>query len=334
MRDAQESRAPNRPWQSGAWLALIGSVLLLPPSAAQAASSGSFSPERAAFALRVRGELVPYRVFGVFVLPGEELHLEVAEPHPPGPFLLQAAQGEVVSRRTNRWTWRAPGATGLYPLTLAHPASGEATRLNVFVMVPYSRLRNGRLNGYRMGVYPEKALRGLDVYRPPQGFIEVTRENLETRVSPHFTLGQFLCKQASPFPKYMALREQLLLKLEVLLEAVNDRGFRTDSFFVMSGFRTPAYNTSLGNVRYSRHQWGGAADIFIDESPRDGVMDDLNRDGRIDAADADVLYDLFDGLARRRGYDLVGGLGRYGSTPNHGPFVHVDARGFRARWGK
>jgi uncharacterized protein YcbK (DUF882 family) len=102
----------------------------------------------------------------------------------------------------------------------------------------------------------------------------------------------------------------------------------------MSGFRTPAYNTAIDNVRYSRHQWGGAADIFIDED-RDGVMDDLNGDGKVTGADADFLYDLFDSLQERDEYvGFIGGLGRYGATANHGPFVHVDARGFKARWGR
>jgi uncharacterized protein YcbK (DUF882 family) len=28
----------------------------------------------------------------------------------------------------------------------------------------------------------------------------------------------------------------------------------------------------------------------------------------------------------------IGGLGIYGSTSAHGPFIHVDVRGTRARW--
>src|SRR4029079_18551774 len=30
---------------------------------------------------------------------------------------------------------------------------------------------------------------------------------------------------------------------------------------------------------------------------------------------------------------LTGGLGTYAPTETHGPFVHVDVRGFAARWG-
>jgi hypothetical protein len=31
--------------------------------------------------------------------------------------------------------------------------------------------------------------------------------------------------------------------------------------------------------------------------------------------------------------DLVGGAGRYRANRAHGPFAHIDVRGYRARWG-
>jgi hypothetical protein len=86
-------------------------------------------------------------------------------------------------------------------------------------------------------------------------------------------------------------------------------------------------------VKYSRHLWGGAADIFIDENPKDGVMDDLNGDGKIDYRDAGVLYNIIDEMSGKPWYYLfIGGLSRYEKTASHGPFVHVEVRGFRARW--
>ena len=89
---------------------------------------------------------------------------------------------------------------------------------------------------------------------------------------------------------------------------------------------------SLGNVRYSQHQWGSAADIFIDQNG-DGVMDDLDHNGRSDIHDSEVLYRLIDtGAARRGGRGLVGGIGKYHATAAHGPFVHVDVREGTARW--
>jgi hypothetical protein len=217
---------------------------------------------------------------------------------------------------------------------VSRAGSSEEILLNVFVIVPLERVEKGRLNGYRIGSYPATALKGLEIYKPPPGFIEVTKDNKDTLVSPHFRLEQFLCKQAGRYPKYIVLRSRLLLKLELLLQRVNAAGFRADTFQVMSGYRTPSYNKAIGNVKYSRHMWGGAADIFIDEEPKDGRLDDLNRDGKIDYRDAAVIYDLIDDLYGDPLYaPFVGGLGRYKKTAAHGPFVHVDVRGFRARWG-
>jgi len=103
---------------------------------------------------------------------------------------------------------------------------------------------------------------------------------------------------------------------------------------VMSGYRTPVYNRGIGNVTtFTRHQYGDAADIFIDEHPADGKMDDLNHDGRTDRLDAQLLRSWAEQLDRTPQMDVkIGGLSDYGATETHGPFVHVDARGYAARW--
>jgi hypothetical protein len=153
-------------------------------------------------------------------------------------------------------------------------------------------------------------------------------------VAPHFRLKQFICKQEGDYPKYLVIKERLLLKLELILERANEAGYYASTLEVMSGYRTPYYNKVIGNVKYSRHLWGGAADIFIDENPHDGMMDDLNNDGKNDYQDAAVLYDIVDEMFGKPWYEpFVGGLARYARTRSHGPFVHVDVRGFRARWG-
>jgi len=201
-------------------------------------------------------------------------------------------------------------------------------------MIPFSKVKGEYLTGYRIGKYPVIPLKNLSIYKHPSGFVEVTTENEDTLVSPHFRLKQFLCKQTGEYPKYIVLRERLLLKLELILEEVNDKGHTSQTFNVMSGYRTPYYNKAIGNVKYSRHVYGGAADIFVDEEPKDGMMDDLNKDGKTDYKDVAVLYDIIDGLYGRPWYEIfTGGLGRYKRTTHHDPFVHVDVRGFRARWG-
>jgi hypothetical protein len=273
-----------------------------------------------------------HRVRALTALPGETVTIEVPGRGPGSGYVARAAAGRVTRLDAGRWAWTAPAEPGLYPIQIVGPDPRDSVTLQAFVVVPYNRLQGEILNGYRIGRYPEGAPRADGRYGPPAGFVEVTRENENVLVSPHFRLRQFLCKQPAGSRKYVVLNERLLRALEYVLERVNAGGHRATTFHVMSGYRTPAYNRSIGNVRYSQHQWGAAADIFIDENG-DGRMDDLNGDGRSDIRDADVLYRLIAAAAARpEGQGLIGGLGKYASTAAHGPFVHVDVRDRRARW--
>ena len=302
----------------------------------ESVSAAAFDLQKARFSVQFGEEEIPYRVFGAYAMPDESVTIKALSRHREDRFTLTThGAGKAVRTGSEKWTWRAPSEPGSYSIKLKETRTGSTIRLNVFVMVPYGCMVDGCVEDYRVGEYPEKPYKNKAIYNKPRGFVKVTEENLDTLVAPHFRLDQFLCKQQSSYPKYVILRERLLLKLEYLLEQANRRGYQANTFHIMSGYRTPAYNRSIGNVKYSRHQWGGAADIFIDENPKDGVMDDLNGDGRSDFRDSLALYELVDGLLSKSAYKpYVGGLGVYDSTRSHGPFVHVDIRGYRARWGK
>ena len=310
-------------------------LLLAVASVAQSlAPALAFTTDKLDFAVQIKDEVSSHRVLGVFVLPAERLEIEILEPSGvAGDYQLHTTDGRMEQARTGGWIWWAPEKKGPYPLRIVHVPSGEAMTLNVFVMIPYAQLERERLAGYTIGPYPQTALHGSPIYLPPVGFVEVTPNNRTVAVSPHFTLGQFVCKQASGYPKYLVLQERLVLMLELLLEAVNARGHAAETLHVMSGYRTPSYNKGIGNVTYSRHIYGDAADIFIDERPKDGMMDDLNADGLINYRDADILRDTVERTCAQPAHArFVGGLGRYKANPHRGPFVHVDTRGFRARW--
>ncbi|NBC17592.1 MAG: hypothetical protein GVY18_09800, partial [Bacteroidetes bacterium] len=243
-----------------------------------------FSPGTTSFAVKVRDDVIPYEVLGLFIMPGETVALEAVFTQGRGAVTVSAEQGALTPTGPERWTWTAPDRPGLYPIHVTETRAGETITLNAFVKVPFSHDRRA-LNGYEIGRYQARPLRGNPVYDRPDGFVEVTPANRNVRVAPHFTLGQFLCKQdRTDYPQYLLLRERLLLKLEMILEEVNDRGVPAPTLHVMSGFRTPHYNASIGNrTKYSRHLYGGAADIFVDVDA-DGAMDDLNDDGRVTRA--------------------------------------------------
>lgn len=290
-----------------------------------ASPAGAWESERLKSPVTVNHFEVLYPELAIFVMPRSPIQVTVAE-RATLSFMGQQMPAKDV-------TLAAPARPGLEVMKIENEITGEIARINVFTMVPASAMRNGRLNGYRIGRYPAEPLRGLDIYRPPQGFVEVTPENRDIRVSPNFTLGEFVAKQVSDWPKYVVLRTALLVKLETILEELNASGRPTGSFVIMSGYRTPDYNRAIGNVQYSRHVWGGAADFYIDEAPADGKMDDLNKDGTINKEDARWLANFVNGLSQKSLFgEDVGGIGVYGSNSAHGPFVHVDVRGTRARW--
>jgi hypothetical protein len=310
------------------------SVFALPP-VLEARQPAHFFPQKARFSVKFKNEISPYSILGVFVTPGEILPIEATESTPWSLCVLRASEGKVTTTGFNKWEWQAPQKPGLYPVTITRQPSMDSMTLNIFVIIPTGQVNGQCLNGYRIGAYPLCSPERSAIYGHPSGFVEVTRENEETLLSPHFKLKQFVCKQEGGYPKYVVLEERLLLKLEFLLGKANQEGYQCETFSIMSGYRTPYYNKCIGNVKYSCHLWGKAADIFIDENPKDGMMDDLNRDFRVDYRDATRFSSLVEKLHKETSYrPFLGGLASYKSTSSHGPFVHVDVRGFLARWGE
>jgi hypothetical protein len=217
----------------------------------------------------------------------------------------------------------------------------DSTGTKAFAIVTirdFAEKLNGRIGSYRIGFWPQERGRPLagTNYANPTGFIEVTQANLDTPVSEHFRLRDFLTHdQQGTWPKYLVLREDLVDKLELVIGQLQRDGHVVRHMSVMSGFRTPQYNAgggeTGGRASMSRHMYGDAADVFVDNDG-DGRMDDLNGDRRVDHRDAQVILDAAERVERAHP-DVVGGVGVYRATASHGPFAHVDVRGRRARWG-
>lgn len=202
------------------------------------------------------------------------------------------------------------------------------------VLRPFAEKRGEVLNGYRLGRWPAERWIMARNYFNPDGFVEVTRANAGLVLTPHFTLGDFVTHdQREVWPKYVVLEEKLVDKLELVLQELGARGIPTRHVVVLSGFRAPYYNergVGEGMARASRHQFGDAADIVIDDNG-DGRMDDLNGDGRLDLRDTTPVA-LALARVEARHPSLKGGLGTYTAMGPRGPFVHIDVRGTSARW--
>lgn len=249
-----------------------------------------------------------------------------------------------VSQR--RGTFAIPILTRLFgdsavrnPGVYAVPDSDADQPISFVTLLPFDTKVKGTVGSYRVGYWPEERGRlRNEAYENPDGFVVVTPENQDLQVSEHFRLRDFLTHdQADVWPKYMVLEDALIDKLELVIQDLEAHGVPVEHMAVMSGFRTPQYNAQGvgrkgGRAKDSRHQFGDAADVFVDNN-RDGRMDDLNHDGRVDSRDARVIVAAVERVERAYP-ELAGGGGIYRATRAHGPFAHIDARGWRARWSR
>ena len=226
--------------------------------------------------------------------------------------------------------------TGIWSVAIA---IGNAIRpvadFSIITLKPAAANKSGKIGLYYIGNWPSATRTAKARYEPPSGFIEVTRERQNVELSDHFVLKDFFPHdQANVWPKYIVVDLKLIDKMELILAELEKMGIPSKGVRVMSGFRTPQYNRSGGDPRgrasLSRHMYGDAADIFIDNNG-DGQMDDLNHDGRINMNDARVLLAAANRVEAAHP-SLIGGVGVYQGTSAHGPFTHIDTRGYPARW--
>lgn len=233
--------------------------------------------------------------------------------------------------------FEAPQGPGVYKIAVeVDEARKDVKDLRLITLVPFAAKKEGRIGSYHLGQWPyERGGAPSSAYANPSGFVEVTPENRSLPVSEHFTLGDFLTKdQPAVWPKYLLLDAGLVDKLELVIDELEREGHPVAHLTIMSGFRTPRYNhgggETSGRATLSRHMYGDATDVFVDNDG-DGWTDDVNRDGRVDIRDAEVVARAAE-RAELRHPGLVGGIGIYPARGGHGPFTHVDVRGRRARW--
>lgn len=121
-------------------------------------------------------------------------------------------------------------------------------------------------------------------------------------ITPHFRVEELACplNGAPPEELYENL-ERLCMQLEVLREHLGA------PITVISGYRSPEFNTKIGGARRSQHMQATASDIKVKGvEPR--------------AVHRAILRLIKEGRMEQ------GGLGLYET------FVHYDVRGHKARW--
>ena len=270
-----------------------------------------------------------------FSLPGDTLHLPLIVADAPGAFAYTWVDvrdsSEVGARRpfTADSSIVAPREPGFYRLAVVRDGArslvGDVT---VSVLVPFTEKRGATIGGYRIGTYVGEQLASRRAALP-DGFFRVDDAALALPVSRHLKLGDVLTTPDTPrdgFPKYATLDERLIEKLELVVAKVNELARQPapqgSRITINSGFRPPAYNAQVrGAAKNSRHQYGDAADVKID----------IDRNGRFTLDEVRVVARAVEAVEREHP-DLVGGMGIYTGGHLRNPYVHIDARGKRARW--
>lgn len=217
--------------------------------------------------------------------------------------------------------------------------------------------RNGRTSakvcGKSLGTYLEPAQstvrrvrENAALYQPPQYFALLTSDTIPLKLGPDFELGQLVAfkdyhtpegkkvhtteRHTTVFPP----RPELIEKLVKLRVRLREKGVKVTRFWLTSAFRTPEYNRSIGGAAYSRHCFGDAVDLVIDEDG-DKKMDDLNGDGKLDRKDGSLIGNACREL-ELEGAVAPGGIGVYewDSEDSVRSHVHIDCRGYISRWGQ
>lgn len=118
--------------------------------------------------------------------------------------------------------------------------------------------------------------------------------------SKHFKLEEFACNDGTPVPEeFYSNVQELMNNLEVIREYFGNFAIK-----INSGYRTPAYNKSVGGAKKSQHLTASAADFRMNITPRivQDAVEQLQKDGKI----------------------KEGGLGRYST------FTHYDIGEYRS----
>jgi hypothetical protein len=297
-------------------------------------NTAAFSPGHANFSIEYEGLKIPLQIFSIFVMPREEIKISIAEEDRGQ--MYQIELGGKTYESADSFTWKAHPESGHYQVIIREKnGDGSASEIKINVFVLHSRAeKNGQyLDDFRIGYYPEIPADKKEYYSKPDGFLKIDESLLEVKLTPHFNLKQFLTNQSNELPQFIAIQESLLLKLEFFLEEVNMAGYAAKTFGIVSIYRSPYFNKKIGNnTNLSRHLFGDAADIYIDNTGNQW-MDDLNGDEKSTIADSKILSDLAVKFDQKEEFShLQGGVSSYKGNGVRGPFLHIDTRGFHVSW--
>lgn len=153
-------------------------------------------------------------------------------------------------------------------------------------------------------------------------WLRIGRLDLKKNFAGNFQLWELIpkdsCYQNCCFrggDTYFLFDTRIAHKLLYLLLIMEERGLNTRELSIYHGFRHPAYNEEVGGASRSQHLFGRAIDIRPGDVDGDGDIDREDKKAIVDILDKEVIGD-------------EGGIGDY----HHSMGIHMDVRGYKARW--
>lgn len=215
----------------------------------------------------------------------------------------------------------------------------------------FDRSGDGLLEGVPIGVYPsETAAEAPEIvrdhakqYAPPRLFYRLDDASRGVILAPHVTLHLLnppaIHGEDAPV-RHVAFDRRMERFWSAFNQITMEEGLDAHGLRVLRGFVSPNERARLARQgvelsQYSRHMYGDCIAIVLDRNeatymtePR---MSDINKDGRADLADVEVLAAIAEKTMRETGmWGGVGVCGKFGGPgPSTGtPYLHIDLRGW------
>jgi len=107
-------------------------------------------------------------------------------------------------------------------------------------------------------------------YSAPLRFVDLATEDGTLPVAADFTLEEVMQEWKG---RYGVFQPHVVARLQTIRELVGA------ALHINSGYRSPAYNSSVGGVTFSRHMFGDAADMWSDGASVSEIGDLCNQLG-------------------------------------------------------
>jgi hypothetical protein len=217
----------------------------------------------------------------------------------------------------------------------------------------FDRSGAGQLEDYPIGVYPSETATGApsivrdhaNAYAPPRLFYRIDESTGLSILAPHVSLvllnpPAISGEEGESAVRYIAFDKRMERFWSAFNQIAMEEGLDAHGLRVLRGYVSPNERARLARQgvelsEFSRHLYGDAVAIVLDNNrdtyrtePR---MGDLNKDGRGDLADVEILAAVAEKTMKETG--MWGGVGICsafeGPGPSTGsPYLHIDLRGW------